>query len=136
MEQPSGPALLDVMQVIRYYTTIIFLSLAQGAVLAVIAYGFVAGAVCILIGPVFIPFLIVPNMEWLFWGWFKALIQYAFYPVIGNAFVFVYGELLLHFFSSLHFSRWASGYGIGRISSLTLSKSVIEPTSAQEASSK
>jgi hypothetical protein len=100
MEQPSGPALLDVMQVIRYYTTIIFLSLAQGIVLAVIAYGFVAGAVCILIGPVFIPFLIVPNMEWLFWGWFKALIQYAFYPVIGNAFVFVYGELLLHFFDA------------------------------------
>ena len=84
MEQPSGPALLDVMQVIRYYTTIIFLSLAQGAVLAVIAYGFVAGAVCILIGPVFIPFLIVPNLEWLFWGWLKTLIQYAFYPVVGK----------------------------------------------------
>jgi hypothetical protein len=100
LEQPSGPAIWDVMQVVRYYTTIIFLSLAQGAVLAVIAYGFVAGAVCILVGPVFIPFLIVPHMEWMFWGWFKSLLQYAFYPVVGNAFVYVYGELVLHFFDA------------------------------------
>jgi hypothetical protein len=100
LEQPSGPALLDVMQVIRYYGTVVMLSLAQGIVLAVIAYGFVAVAVCVLVGPIFIPFFIVPHMEWMFWGWFKALLQYAFYPVIGNAFVYVYGELLLHFFDA------------------------------------
>lgn len=98
LEQPSGPSLLDTMQVIRYYGTVVVLSLAQGAVLAVIAYGFVAVAVCVLVGPIFIPFFVVPHMEWMFWGWFKALLQYAFYPVIGNAFVYVYGELLLHFF--------------------------------------
>jgi TrbL/VirB6 plasmid conjugal transfer protein len=100
LEQPSGPALLDVMQVIRYYGTVLMLSLAQGIVLAVIAFGFVAVAVCVLVGPIFIPFFVVPHMEWMFWGWFKALLQYAFYPVIGNAFVYVYGELLLHFFDA------------------------------------
>jgi hypothetical protein len=36
-------------------------------------------------------------MEWLFWGWLKALIQYAFYPVVANAYLFVFGNLLIHF---------------------------------------
>jgi type IV secretory pathway VirB6-like protein len=98
MQQPSGPSILDVMQVIRYYGIVIVLSLAQAAVLAVISFGFVAVGVCVLVGPVFIPFFIVPHMEWMFCGWFKTLVQYAFYPVIGNAFVYVYGKLFLNFF--------------------------------------
>src|SRR5258706_7341553 len=53
-----------------------------------------------MLGPVFIPFFIVPHMEWLFWGWLKALVQYAFYPVVANAFLFVFGNLLIHFVDS------------------------------------
>ena len=44
-----------------------------------------------------IAFFIVPGMEWLFWGWLKCLIQYAFYPVVANAYLFVFGNLLIHF---------------------------------------
>nr|AYC79709.1 hypothetical protein [uncultured bacterium] len=36
-------------------------------------------------------------MEWLFWGWLKSLFQYAFYQVIAQAFVFVFGSFLLRF---------------------------------------
>jgi hypothetical protein len=98
MQQPSGPSMLDITQIIRYYGIVIVLSFAQAAVLAVISFGFVAVGVCALVGPVFIPFFIVPQMEWMFWGWFKALLQYAFYPVIGNAFVYIYGKFFLNFF--------------------------------------
>src|SRR5712692_2418184 len=35
-----------------------------------------------------------------FWGWLKSLIQYAFYPVVANAYVFVFGNLLIHFIDS------------------------------------
>jgi hypothetical protein len=100
LEQPSGPSLFDIAQIIRYFGTIFMLSVAQFAVLGVITFGFIAAAVCVLVGPLFIPFVIVPHMEWLFWGWFKALIQYAFYPVIGNAFVYVYGEMMMHYFEA------------------------------------
>ena len=62
-----------------------------------IAFGYVAAAVAVMLGPIFIPFFIVPHMEWLFWGWLKALIQYAFYPVVANAYLFVFGNLLIHF---------------------------------------
>ena len=54
----------------------------------------------VLVGPVFIPFFIVPQMEWLFCGWLKALMQYSFYPVIANVYVFVMGSLLNHFIDS------------------------------------
>ena len=36
-------------------------------------------------------------MEWLFWGWLRSLIQYAFYPVVGNAYLYVFGNLLIRF---------------------------------------
>jgi hypothetical protein len=98
MESPSGPSIFDAMQLVRYYAIVIVLSFAQAAILAVISFGFVAAAICVLVGPVFIPFFLVPHMEWMFWGWFKTLVQYAFYPVIGNAFVYVYGQLMLNFF--------------------------------------
>ena len=38
----------------------------------------------LVIGPVLIPFMIVPKLDFLFWSWVKALIKYSFYPVIGN----------------------------------------------------
>lgn len=98
MEAPSGPSIFDPTQVIRYYLIVIAFSLAQAAVLGVISYGFIAVGVCVLVGPVFIPFFIVPHMEWMFWGWLKALMQYAFYPVIGNAVVYVYAQVMLNFF--------------------------------------
>ena len=50
---------------------------------------------CVLVGPIFIPFFIVPQLEWIFWGWFKAFIQYAFYQVIAAAVVFIIANLIL-----------------------------------------
>ncbi len=71
------------------------LAAAQAIAIVVIAYGFIATAVCVLVGPIFIPFFIVPKLEWLFWGWFRCFIQYAFYQVIAAAVVFIIGNLIL-----------------------------------------
>lgn len=70
---------------------------ARAALLAVIAFGWAATGVAVLVGPIFVPFFIVPHLEWLFWGWLKAFLQYAFYQVVAQAFVSVFGTLLLHF---------------------------------------
>ncbi len=88
---------LDVLQIIRYIVVVLVLLAAESAIFAVIAFGYVATAIAVLLGPIFIPFFIVPQMEWLFWGWFKAFIQYAFYPVVANAYLYVFGNLLIHF---------------------------------------
>jgi type IV secretory pathway VirB6-like protein len=97
MEMPALSIVLNVMEVIRYSVVILCLIAAATAIFAVIAYGYVATAIAVLLGPIFIPFFIVPQLEWLFWGWLKAFFQYAFYPVVANAYLFVFGNLLIHF---------------------------------------
>jgi TrbL/VirB6 plasmid conjugal transfer protein len=91
----DAPGVSDLVGTIVYAIIIILLAAAQAVVIVVIAYGFIATAVCVLVGPVFVPFFIVPKFEWLFWGWFKCLLQYAFYQVIAAAVVFVIGNLIL-----------------------------------------
>src|SRR5947207_12070808 len=97
MEQPT---LFNIAAIVGYFLVALAVTAARVALLAVIAFGLVATGVAVLLGPIFIPFFIVPQMEWLFWGWLKSLIQYAFYPVVANAYVYVFGNLLVHFIDS------------------------------------
>src|ERR1700691_832177 len=91
----DSPSWGDILGTAIYVVVTILLAAAQAIAIVVIAYGFIATAVCVLVGPVFIPFFIVPKMEWLFWGWFRCFIQYAFYQVIAAAVVFFIGNLIL-----------------------------------------
>lgn len=100
LEMPGLTLVLNALEFVRYTLTVVCILAAQAAVFAVIAFGYVAAAIAVMLGPIFIPFFIVPHMEWLFWGWLKSLIQYAFYPVVANAYLFVFGNLLIHFIDS------------------------------------
>ena len=91
----DSPGWGDFLGTAIYVIVTILLAAAQAVAIVVIAYGFIATAVCVLVGPVFIPFFIVPKMEWLFWGWFRCFIQYAFYQVIAAAVVYVIGNLVV-----------------------------------------
>lgn len=91
----DSPAWGDFLGTLVYVVVLILLATAQAVAIIVIAYGFIATAVCVLVGPIFVPFFIVPKMEWLFWGWFRCFIQYAFYQVVAAAVVYVIGNLLL-----------------------------------------
>jgi type IV secretory pathway VirB6-like protein len=91
----DAPGVTDLLGTILYAVVVILLAVAQAVAIVVIAYGFIATAVCVLLGPVFIPFFIVPKLEWLFWGWFRCFLQYAFYQVIAAAVVFVIGNLIM-----------------------------------------
>ena len=82
---------------LHYWTIIILLAFAQAVAMIVIAFGIIATAVCVLLGPVFIPFFIVPQLDWLFWGWFKCFIQYSFYQVVAAAVIFIIGNILTSF---------------------------------------
>jgi type IV secretory pathway VirB6-like protein len=96
-EQPALALAFNVVEFARYWTTVLLVVLAKGAVFAVISFGYIAASIAVLLGPLFIPFFIVPHMEWMFWGWVKSLIQYAFYPVVANAYVYVFGQLVVRF---------------------------------------
>ena len=94
MEQPL---LFNVSALVGYFLVALAVTFARVVLLAVIAFGLVATGVAVLVGPVFIPFFLIPQLDWLFWGWLKSLLQYAFYQVIAQAFVFVFGSFLINF---------------------------------------
>jgi len=91
----DSPTFGDFLGTAIYVIIIILLAAAQAVTIVVVAFGFIATAVCVLVGPIFIPFFIVPQLEWLFWGWFKAFIQYAFYQVIAAGVVYIIANLLV-----------------------------------------
>ena len=97
LEQPALSLAFNVVELLRYAAVEVLLILALGAVYTVIAFGYIAASIAVLLGPIFIPFFIVPKLEWIFWGWFKALVQYSFYPVIANSYLYIFGHVLIRF---------------------------------------
>jgi hypothetical protein len=91
----DAPGVTDFLGMAIYVIVIVLLAAAQAISIVVIAYGFIATAVCVLVGPIFVPFFIVPKLEWLFWGWLRCFIQYAFYEVIAAAVVYIIGNLII-----------------------------------------
>jgi hypothetical protein len=91
------PSPLNFTAVLLY---VLFYALMTGvrfAVFYVTAFGMIATAVVSLVGPLFIPFLLIPKLDWLFWGWVRSLLQYAFYRVIAEVYVFIWSGFLLRF---------------------------------------
>lgn len=98
LEQPDAWSILANL---LYWLMLIVIGLAQFALMFVISFSMVASAVCGLVGPIFVPFFIVPTLEWLFWGWLKAFIQYSFMIVIANAFIYVFERFLSRYLQTL-----------------------------------
>ena len=94
----SPPGSFNILEDLTFLVIVLLLAAMQAVAFSVIAYGYVASAVCVLIGPIFIPFFIVPKLDWLFWGWFKAFLGFSFYQVIASAFIFVFAKLLTSMF--------------------------------------
>ena len=97
LETPGVSTVLNIIEVLRWIVTVLIILAAEATVFLVISFGYAASGVCMLLGPVFIPFFIVPTMEWMFWGWLRAFLQYSFYPVVANAYVFVFGNMIIRF---------------------------------------
>src|SRR5579872_3474023 len=96
--QPDAWAILANL---LYWLLLIVVTLAKVISLAVVAFGLIASAVCALVGPIFVPFFIVPKLDWLFWSWFKAFVQYSFIPVITFAFLMIFERFIFQFLTTL-----------------------------------
>jgi hypothetical protein len=99
-EQQLGtpPGSFNILEDLTYLLIVVILAAMEATAFCVIAYGYVAAAVCVLIGPIFIPWFIVPKMDWLFWGWLKAFIGFSFYQVVASAFIYVFAKVLASMF--------------------------------------
>lgn len=95
-----------------YWSVLLLLALAKAVSLGVVAFGLVATAVCALLGPIFVPFFIVPKLDWLFWGWLKSFIQYSFIPVVAVAFLMIFEQFVFRYVTTLPPTITAAEYGI------------------------
>src|SRR6187549_3341066 len=103
-----------------YWVVLLLIAFAKAVSLAVIAFGLIASAVCALLGPLFVPFFIVPKLDWLFWGWFKAFIQYSFIPVVAIAFLMVFERFVFRYVSTLPPTITQADYGIYALQALAV----------------
>jgi hypothetical protein len=106
------PDAWSILANLMYWTVLLLIALAKALSLAVIAFGLIASAVCGLLGPVFVPFFIVPKLDWLFWGWLKSFIQYSFIPVVAIAFLMVFEQFIFRFVTTLPATITQAEYGI------------------------
>lgn len=95
------PDAWSILANLLYWLLLIIVTMAKVLSLAIVAFGLIASAVCALLGPIFVPFFIVPKLDWLFWSWFKAFIQYSFMPVVAFAFLMIFERFIFQYLTTL-----------------------------------
>jgi hypothetical protein len=95
------PDAWSILANLLYWLMLIVVTLAKVISLAIVAFGLIASAVCALLGPIFVPFFIVPKLDWLFWSWLKAFIQYSFIPVVSFAFLMIFERFVFNYLTTL-----------------------------------
>jgi hypothetical protein len=102
--QKSGPGMAMFTapyMMIAYILNQISLAVLAALTSVIIAYGEIAAAIIGLLGPIFIPFLVVDKLEWLFWGWLKAFLSFSFYKVVAAAAMSILGHLFMAYNANL-----------------------------------
>ncbi len=90
-----SPSFLDFTESIEFLIVIVLIIVLELGMFIVVSFGYLALGAILVVGPVLIPFVLVPKLDFLFWSWLKALIKYSFYPVIGNIVILGVARLLL-----------------------------------------
>jgi len=106
------PSALAILANLIYWMVLFLIACAKAVSMAVVAFGLIASAVCALLGPLFVPFFIVPKLDWLFWGWFKAFVQYSFIPVVAVAFLMVFERFIFRYVTTLPPTITEAEYGV------------------------
>ena len=114
------PDAWSILANLLYWTVLLLVAVAKALSLAVIAFGLIASAVCALLGPIFVPFFIVPKLDWLFWGWLKSFIQYSFIPVVAIAFLMVFEQFVFRYVTTLPPTITQAEYGIYALQSVAV----------------
>jgi hypothetical protein len=93
--QNFGGSLFHITDAINYAMIMLGWSVLQLVAWFVISFADIAILVCVTLGPMFVPFFIVPKLDWLFWGWLRAFMQFAFYKVVATIVISVVGAAVM-----------------------------------------
>jgi hypothetical protein len=97
------PSIANPLMIGVYYLILVDMTLIQGVLFAVNILAFVFIGIGSLLGPIFIPWLVVARLSWLFWNWLQFMLQYSFYRVVASALTYVWASVLVNFIDhSIH----------------------------------
>jgi hypothetical protein len=105
-------SMLHARDFIIYLLITLLIAVLELAMFIVVGFGYLALGAVLIIGPILIPFMLVPKLDFLFWSWLKALIKYSFYPVVGNIILLGISQIML---SVLNTTLLSQGLTAGRI---------------------
>jgi len=101
----TGPSILNTVMnpyyAIVYFAVQFLLAMLAAIVSAIVAYGAIAATIIGVLGPIFIPFLVVDKLDWLFWGWLKGYLGFSFYKVVAAATMNVLSHVLTNYYIQL-----------------------------------
>lgn len=100
----SSGSFLDFLQgagaLVWTFVLLLFHAACAALLLAAIAAGRVAAGACAVLGPLFIPWLFVPRLDFLFWGWLRSYLQFSFYTAVGWTFLALCSGMLVGVWSA------------------------------------
>ena len=105
-------SMLHARDFVIYLLITLLIAVLELAMFIVVGFGYLALGAVLIIGPILIPFMLVPKLDFLFWSWLKALIKYSFYPVVGNIILLGISQIML---SVLNTTLLSQGLTAGRI---------------------
>lgn len=95
------PDAWSILANLLYWVLLLVIGLTKFIAVAIVTFGLIASAVCALLGPLFIPFFVVPALDWLFWGWFKSFLAYSFMPVVAYAYLYLFEKFVYAYLTTL-----------------------------------
>lgn len=95
-----APTPLNLLEVWVYVFVLVMMMITQGVLFSVTILSFIATGIGSLLGPFFIPLLLIPSLAGKFWRWVDFMLVYSFYRVISAAFVYVWVKVMVDFFEN------------------------------------
>lgn len=75
-----------------YGTVTLILLAAELLAFGVMVFGHVGQGVALVLGPLFIPWMMVPKLSKVFWGWLSMFLTFAIYPMVAASVMFMIGN--------------------------------------------
>ena len=94
-------AITAVAGTVMFMFVVLMLLLLAAVTYAQVIWAQIALAILIILGPIFIPFLVFDPLLFLFWEWFRAMVIYSLYAVMAGAVLRVFSAVGIAYVTTL-----------------------------------
>lgn len=115
MQSMQHPGPLNIPGIIVYYGMAGDMSVIWFLSFGITAVGYVGTGCFSLVGPLCIPFLVWDSMSFIFWGWLRLMLGYAFIRAFASCILYVYAHVLMYFFNNVIANNFTLGHLAGII---------------------